>query len=119
MNEEPGKIDSEEQDTELPYHIHKIFQGTIFITQSQMPANKQSAVPLAADTSGPVIDLHQVTDRDMYLFSRIDHFRFSPPQAGLCKIGNTRNTEDQNDQVNGLPQHAVAIQPDTGYTQHE
>ena len=119
MNKEPGKIDTEEQEAELPYHIHKIFQGVILVAQSQMPANKQSTVPLAADTSGPVINLHQVTDRDMYLFSRIDHFRFSPPQAGLCKISNTRNTEDQNDQVNGLPQHAVAIQPDTGYTQHE
>ena len=32
------------------------------------------------------------------------------------KIDYSRLTDDQ---VNGLPQHAVAIQPDTGYTQHE
>ena len=40
----------------MPDHIHKVFQGTVLVAQSQMPADMQSAVPsnFAFDAGGTI-----------------------------------------------------------------
>ena len=119
IDEEPGEIHTEKQHTELPQNVDKVFQRTIFIAQSQMPADIQATIPLTADTSRPVVYLHQVADRDMYIFPWIDYFRTGTPQTGLSKISHSRNTENQKNHVNRLPQHPVGIQPNTSNPQQE